>query len=67
LQKTVRAIAKINLMIPCMVGKEDSKDEEMVDNIITIYENVVNALPNGNQNIKNVYLKLTMGKPVKVG
>ena len=67
LQKSVRAEAKVNSMVPCTVGKEDSKDEEVVDNILTIYDNVLHHVPNGKQNIKHVYLKLTMGKPVKIG
>lgn len=67
LQKTIRAMAKVNLMVPCFIGREDGKDEEMADNIMTIYDNVLHHLPNGQQNIRHVYLKLTMGKPVKAG
>jgi hypothetical protein len=54
-------------MIPCCVGAENSNEEEVVDNILTIYDNVAHHLINGQQNIRHVYLKLTMGKPVKIG
>ena len=32
-----------------------------------IYETVVNSLPQKKQNVKNVYVKLTMGAPSKIG
>ncbi|MBI4454030.1 hypothetical protein HY636_05290 [Candidatus Woesearchaeota archaeon] len=66
LQKTIRVSAKTALMIQCAVGKEDMKDEEIIDNVMTIYTQVVNSLPNHDNNIKLVSLKLTMSKPMKV-
>ena len=53
-------------MIQVIVGKEDMKDEEIVDNIITLYNNIVHHLPNEANNVKQVRLKLTMGKPVEI-
>jgi len=67
LQKTMRLMTKNNPIIQCSVGKEDSNEDEAADNILAIYNSVLTALPNEKLNIKNVYLKLTMGKAVKVG
>ncbi len=66
LGKTVRLQAKKATNLQCLVGKESQPDEEIVDNIITIYQMAVKQLPNEMQNIKNVNLKLTMGKPVRL-
>jgi len=66
LQKTIKISAKQRPMIQLTVGKEDSKDEEVADNILTIYDQLVHHLPNEKHNIKSVYLKLTMGRPVKI-
>jgi len=66
LQKTVRIATKNELIIKNMVGKEDMKEEELVDNILTIYNSIVNLLPQGQVNIKNILLKLTMGKAYEV-
>lgn len=66
LQKLVKVSAKTMPMIQCIVGKEDSKDEEVADNIFTVYDGLIHHLPGGKNNIKNVFLKLTMSKPIKL-
>jgi len=52
--------------IKTSIGKEGKPDEELEKNASTIYEAVLNALPNKKENIKNVMLKFTMSKPVKI-
>ena len=54
-------------VVHSVVGKEDMKDDEIVDNMLVVYESVRDVLPQKKQNIKNIYLKMTMGAPVKVG
>ncbi len=66
LKKTVRLNAKKGLNLQCLVGKEDQPEEEIIDNILTIYQNTLKQLPEEKQNIKNVSVKLTMSKPVKI-
>jgi len=66
LQKLIKISAKITPTIQCVVGKEDSKEEEVVDNILVIYDGLIHHLPGGKNNIRNVLLKLTMSKPVKL-
>lgn len=67
LRKTLRVRALDDPIVHCCVGKEDGKEEEIVDNIMTVYNSVVHALPNEANNIKNVFIKLSMGKALKVG
>jgi large subunit ribosomal protein L1 len=66
LQKTVIAKAKVQPVIKCSVGAEDQNEDEIADNILTIYNAVLHKLPGEDQNIRKVLLKLTMGKPVEV-
>ena len=66
LQKSVRLVAKKGMNLQCIIGKESQPDKEVIDNIITIVKTVTKQLPNEDQNIKNVQLKLTMSKPVKL-
>lgn len=54
-------------VIHTVVGKEDTDNEKIVDNMVKIYESVRDALPQKKQNIKNIYVKLSMSKPFKVG
>jgi len=67
LQKTKRLMSGNNPIIQCGVGKEDSNEEEIVDNVMTVYTTLIPALPNEKHNVKNVYLKLTMGEAFMVG
>ena len=66
LQKTVKLSGKKAALIQTFVGNQESKDEELIDNIKTVYNNLVHHLPNGEYNVKSAYVKYTMGKPVKV-
>lgn len=54
-------------VVHTVVGREDMKDEEIIENVLAIYDVVMTSLPQKKQNIKNVYIKLTMGTPIKVG
>ena len=67
LQKTVKLQTKNDPIIQTMVGNEKMKDEEVVDNIMTVYDAMVHQLSNGKNNIKNSLLKLTMGKSFQIG
>lgn len=54
-------------VVHALIGKEGMKDEDMVENMMTVYESVMNALPQKKQNIKNSYVKFTMSPAIKVG
>ena len=67
LQKTVRVSAKTAPLVQCAIGSEDTNANDIADNGLIIYNSLLQALPNERHNIKDIYIKLTMGKPVKVG
>ena len=67
LQKLVRLQTKNQAVVQNKVGIEDQNEDEVADNILTIYNAVKAALPQGDQNIKSVMIKLTMSPAVKIG
>jgi len=52
--------------IKVAAGKQSMKDEEIIKNIMTIYNAVLKALPKGKENIKSLEIKFTMTKPQKI-
>lgn len=68
LQKTVgvKAKDKNSPVIHLPAGREDMPDEQVLENLHTLYDQIIHHLPGEHNNIKSVYLKLTMGNPVKV-
>ncbi len=48
------------------IGKEDLEDKKLGENIQAVLKSIEKALPRGKQNIKNVMVKFTMTKPVKI-
>jgi len=48
------------------IGKQNMKNEELIENINSVYNGVMKALTKGKENIKNIELKFTMTKPQKV-
>lgn len=67
LQRTVKLQTKNDPIVQTIVGNEKMKDEEVIDNIMTTYDALIHQLPNGKNNIKNILLKLTMGKAFQIG
>jgi len=67
LVRTVNILTKNEPTIKCRVGQEDTIDNEVIDNILTVYNSVIPKLPNETQNVKNIMLKLTMGPAFVVG
>ncbi len=52
--------------IKLAVGKQNMKDQEIVENIMAIYHELIKVLPREKENIKNVEVKFTMTKPSKI-
>jgi len=48
------------------VGRQDMSDEDIIENILTIYETIEKAMPKQKENIKNIEIKFTMTKPIKI-
>jgi ribosomal protein L1 len=43
------------------------KDEDIAENILSFYNTILSLLPQEKNNIKNIFLKLTMSKPLLIG
>jgi len=52
--------------VHCIVGKEEMSDEEVAQNIEAVMTSLTRATKRGFGNVRNVFLKLTMGEAVKV-
>ena len=62
---TVRIVVK-EPSIKVGVAKASLDDNKIVVNIIEVYNKILEKLPKGKDNVKNVKIKFTMGKPVSV-
>lgn len=67
LRRTLHVVAKTQMSAKCSIGKEDMTDDQLMENIMAVFDTVVRALPQGQNNIKNILLKHSMGPPLKVG
>jgi large subunit ribosomal protein L1 len=66
LQKRIRVSAVKSPVVQVAIGNQSQPEEEVKDNILTLYNSLLNHLPQRENNIKRVQIKLTMGKPVEV-
>lgn len=66
LQKTVRLQTKDKLVVYASLGKEDQAENELLENTMAVYTQLVNVVPSHENNIREVLIKYTMSKPVKV-
>ena len=48
------------------IGKQSMKDDEIIENILTVYNALLKVLSKGKENIKNIEIKFTMTKPKKI-
>jgi large subunit ribosomal protein L1 len=66
INSNVRVIVK-EPSIKIGIGKESLNDEEIAENAVTAYNKILDNLPKKYDNIRNVEIKLSMGKTVAVG
>jgi large subunit ribosomal protein L1 len=69
LKQKINTSVKVRLKEPSVkiaVGKENMKDEQIIENIMAIYHELIKAFPREKENIKNIEVKFTMTKPSKI-
>lgn len=66
LRQSTRLRLRKNPTIHVQVGTVDMKDDELDANIDAVFTNLLERFERGDQNIRSVYIKTTMGKPVKI-
>lgn len=65
MRKSVRIAVK-SPVVHIPIGTENMPDDKLIKNLEFVYNTLKEKLPKGKNNIKSIYLKLTMGKPVRV-
>ncbi|MEM3084206.1 MAG: 50S ribosomal protein L1 [Nitrososphaerales archaeon] len=65
-RSSVRVRSKSQLNVSCKIGDESMSDAELAENAQTVIGAIEKKLPNGDKNIRNTMVKLTMGKIVKL-
>ena len=69
LKKKINNNIKIKVREPSIklaIGKQGMKNDEIISNILAVYNAVLKSLSKGKENIKNIELKITMTKPQKI-
>lgn len=66
LRKTVNVRLRGQPVLQCAIGSEDMKDEEITENVMAVARRIEGRLKRGFKNVGSIYLKTTMGKPVKI-
>ncbi|MBC8495065.1 hypothetical protein H8D36_02845 [archaeon] len=66
LQKTVHILAKKEPVIHVMIGKEDQSNADLAENIMYVYDQLIHHLPKEKNNLKEIFMKLTMSNAIKV-
>lgn len=65
LNKVIKIVSKEPSLKMC-IGKTDMKDEEIAENVKMVYNKVLDSLTRKKENIRNVLIKFTMSKPIKI-
>ncbi|AJC71829.1 MAG: 50S ribosomal protein L1 [Thermococcus sp.] len=66
LKRTVRIQLKNNPVVHARIGTEDMDDEKLAENAEAVLNAIINKLERGENQVKSVYIKTTMGPAVKV-
>jgi large subunit ribosomal protein L1 len=65
-KRSTRIAVKSSPVIHIVVGAEDMTDEQIAKNVQAVFNTVKEKLPKGVSSMKSAYIKLTMGKPMKL-
>jgi large subunit ribosomal protein L1 len=66
LQDTVIMDSKNKPVVHCRIGMEKQTEEDLAENALAVIHAVERTLPRGEGNIASIYMKTSMGKPVRV-
>ncbi len=65
-KRVIKISLKESPVIHASIGTESMSDEQIAKNAQAVFDFVAEKLPKGKNNIKSAFIKLTMGKPVKL-
>jgi len=64
----INSVVKVKTKEPSIkvaIGKQSDKDEVLAENALVVFDEVFKNLPKQRENLRNVLIKFTMGKPAK--
>jgi large subunit ribosomal protein L1 len=65
-QKIVLVRMRGQPVLQCRIGNEEMTDKEIAENVQAVVRRIEGKLKRGIKNVRSVYLKTSMGSPVKV-
>ncbi len=65
-RKSTMIALKENPVMHIPIGSEDMEPDKVARNAEAVYKAVTEKLPKGRNSVKSAYIKLTMGRPVKL-
>jgi large subunit ribosomal protein L1 len=66
MRKSIKIVMDKQPIIHTIVGSEKMDDKDVEENIKALVSYLEKKFPRGKHNIRNIYLKTTMGQPVKL-
>tara|TARA_Y100000310_G_C20384227_1_gene669638 strand:- start:51 stop:755 length:705 start_codon:yes stop_codon:yes gene_type:complete len=66
IDSTVRFVTKDQLVVKAPMGFEDMSDEDITENIFSSYNTVLHTIPREKDNIKSIFIKMTMSPAVEI-
>jgi large subunit ribosomal protein L1 len=69
LKEKINTSIRIRLKEPSIkvpIGKQDMNDSDIIENSMALINEVIKKLPRDKENIKNIEIKFTMTKPIKI-
>lgn len=65
-RKTVMVRLRGQPVLQCRIGTDEMPDEQVVENIRAVLGRLEGRLKRGFRNVESIYVKTTMGQPVKI-
>lgn len=65
-RKSIRVRTRGQLSVAAKVGDESLTDEQVAENALAVYNAIERKLPEGEKNVRKIYLKLSMSKPIEM-
>ncbi|MEM0052954.1 MAG: 50S ribosomal protein L1 [Nitrososphaeria archaeon] len=65
-RNSIRVRTRGQLSVAAKIGDESLTEEQIAENALAVYNTIEKKLPEGERNIKKIYLKLSMSKPIEM-
>ena len=66
IESSIRLVTKDQLVVKSSIGSEEMSDEDLTENIYFVYNALLHSLPTEKENIKSIFIKLTMSPSVEI-